>query len=246
MKTVKIKYNPFTKTTEVIVDGKKPKANSSLNFGEKRLQEWAGDLSSILVNEYQDKNFSIEFTGTMADFEDLQSGLSTPQVGIHIEHFKHNCTPSVSDTEAEVDKIFEEIKKGPVVQLKDKNIIQAFQKAKDQRFEINVVATMSSGKSTLINALLDYELMPVANTATTATIVNIIDTDREKGHYKGVAFDSNGKKLFEDEELTLAKMEKWNKNEKISSIDKINAAIIQPIKHAILINPPKILILSLF
>jgi len=219
MKTVKIKYNPFTKNTEIIVDGKKPKANSSLNFGEKRLQEWAGDLPSILVNEYQDKNFSIDFTGTLADFEDLQSGLSTPQVGIHIEHLKHNCTPSVSDTEAEVDKIFEEIKNGPVAQLKDKNIIQAFQRAKDLRFEINVVATMSSGKSTLINALLDYELMPVANTATTATIVNIIDTDREKGHYKGIAFDSNGKKLFEDEELTLAKMEKWNKDEKISSID---------------------------
>ncbi|MCD8297333.1 MAG: dynamin family protein [Prevotella sp.] len=217
MKKVEIKYNPFTKTTEILVGGTKPKVNSKLNFGEKRLQEWAGDLSDILVEEYQDRNFSIKFMGTLADYEDLKSGLSTPQVEINIEHFK--CTPSVSETEAEVDNIFEEIKNGPVAQLRDETIIQAFNKAKDQRFEINVVATMSSGKSTLINALLDYELMPVANTATTATIVNIIDTDREKGHFRGTAFDSGGEQLFVDNGLSLETMEKWNKDEQISSIN---------------------------
>lgn len=217
MKKVKIKYNPFTKTTEVLVDGKKPKENSSLNFGEKRIQEWAGELPTILVSEYQDKNFSIEFTGTLADFEDLKSGLSAPNVGIAIKEFKHNCTPSVSETENEVDRIFTEIKNGPVPQLKDKSIIQAFEKAKNLRFEINVVATMSSGKSTLINALLDHKLMPVAAEATTATIVNVIDTDIDG--YRGVAYDSNNKPLEKEDNLTYSKMKEWNKNDKISSID---------------------------
>ena len=217
MKNVKIKYNPFTKTTDVIVDGKKPKGNSSLHFGEKRLQEWAGELPAILVNEYQDRNFAIEFTGTLADFEDLKSGLSAPNIGIQIDSFKHNCTPSVSETEDEVDKIFEEIKKGPIAQLRDSTIIKAFEKAKNLRFEINVVATMSSGKSTLINALLDKKLMPVAAEATTATIVNIIDTDIDG--YRGVAYDSNNKVVDKDENLSYAKMKTWNSNDKISSID---------------------------
>lgn len=217
MKNVKIKYNPFTKTTEVHVDGKKPKGNSKLNFGEKRLQEWAGELPEVLVNEYQDRNFSIEFTGTLADFEDLKAGLSAPNVGINIENYKHNCTPSVSETEAEVDKIFEEIKKGPVSQLKDKSIIEAFEKAKNLRFEINVVATMSSGKSTLINALLDKKLMPVAAEATTATIVNIIDTDIDK--YKGTAYNADNVIVDKDDNLTYAKMKQWNSDEEISSID---------------------------
>ena len=195
----------------------KPKENSSLNFGEKRIQEWAGELPTILVSEYQDKNFSIEFTGTLADFEDLKSGLSAPNVGIAIKEFKHNCTPSVSETENEVDRIFTEIKNGPVPQLKDKSIIQAFEKAKNLRFEINVVATMSSGKSTLINALLDHKLMPVAAEATTATIVNVIDTDIDG--YRGVAYDSNNKPLEKEDNLTYSKMKEWNKNDKISSID---------------------------
>lgn len=217
MKNVKIKYNPFTKTTEVLVDGKIPKTNSSLNFGEKRLQEWAGELSEILVSEYKDRNFTIEFTGTLADFEDLKAGLSAPNVGIKIEKYEHNCMPSVSETEAEVDKIFKEIENGPVPQLKDKTIIEAFEKAKNLRFEINVVATMSSGKSTLINALLDKKLMPVAAEATTATIVNIIDTDIDG--YRGVAYDAEYKVVEKDSDLNYAKMKVWNSNEKISTID---------------------------
>lgn len=217
MKNVKIKYNPFTKTTEVLIDGKKPKGNSSLNFGEKRLQEYAGVLPEILINECNDRNFSIEYTGTLADFEDLKLGFSNPQVDIKVESYKHNRTADVSETEAEVDRIFEEIKKGPVPQLKDASIIQAFEKAKNLRFEINVVATMSSGKSTLINALLDHKLMPVAAEATTATIVSITDTDIDG--YRGVAYDSEDNEVLRDDNLSYRTMKEWNGDGRISSID---------------------------
>lgn len=217
MKNVKIKYNPFTKTTEIFVDGKKPKANSSLNFGEKRIQEWAGEIPTILVNEYNDRNFAIDYTGTLADFEDLKAGFSSPQANVSVESYKHNRTADVSETEAEVDKIFEEIKKGPVSQLRDESIIKAFEKAKNLQFEINVVATMSSGKSTLINALLDHKLMPVAAEATTATIVKIIDTDIDG--YRGRAYGIDNKIIAKEDNLTYEKMKEWNDDQKISSID---------------------------
>lgn len=217
MKTIKIKYNPFLKSTEIIVDGQIPACNSSLHFGEKRLQEWAGELPEILVSELHDCNFAIEFTGTLADFEDLKLGLFMPDSGISIDSLVHNSKPSVAETEAEVDRIFEEIKNGPVEELKDSTILAAFQKAKDLRFEINVVATMSSGKSSLINALLATELMPVASEATTATVVNIIDTDIEG--YRGIAYDCNGNEIEREKDLTYSIMESWNEDERISSID---------------------------
>ena len=44
MKNVKIKYNPYMVETEISVDGQKPKANSALNVGKKRLQEWSVHL----------------------------------------------------------------------------------------------------------------------------------------------------------------------------------------------------------
>ena len=50
-------------------------------------------------------------------------------------------------------KSIDEIQAGPFEELKQPNLIRAFNLAKGKEFEVNVVATMSAGKSTLINAL---------------------------------------------------------------------------------------------
>ncbi|WP_404398429.1 dynamin family protein [Idiomarina loihiensis] len=52
--------------------------------------------------------------------------------------------------------------------------------AKAKYNEIIVLATMSAGKSTLINALLGTELMPSSNTACTAKVFRIDDIDTQK------------------------------------------------------------------
>ncbi len=54
---------------------------------------------------------------------------------------------------------------------------QSIEEAFNRDFDVYVVATMSSGKSTLINAMLGHDLLPAANEATTATIARITDND---------------------------------------------------------------------
>ncbi|WP_288324436.1 dynamin family protein [uncultured Phocaeicola sp.] len=216
MKTIKIKYNPYLLETTIQVDGKAPKSNSKLNFGKLRIQEWSARLAQILLDECSDRNFCIEFTGTQSDFEDLKEALTASKsfqwtfVPTHIQD-------SVSDVEKKVDEIFKAIQNGPVEQLRDKTIREAFQKAKNSEFEVNVVATMSSGKSTLINAILGKKLMPVANMATTATIVKIINTEQDD--FSAKAYDANGKLIKEDPNITYRTMKEWNKDTSISSID---------------------------
>lgn len=217
MKKLSIKYNPYLLSTKIEVDGKLPMSNSKLNFGKLRIQEWAGKLPQILVDEYNDKNFSIEFTGTQTDYDDLKLALEAQKDYIAITSFTHHRTPDVSEVEDNVDEIFKEIMAGPVEQLRDSSIIKAFRKAKNLEFEINVVATMSSGKSTLINAILGKKLMPVANMATTATIVRIIDTEQE--NFLGIAYDSDGKEILREDNITYKIMKGWNDNTSISAID---------------------------
>ena len=55
-----------------------------------------------------------------------------------------------------------------------------------------VVSTMSSGKSTLINALVGKDLLPSRNRACTAKAVAILDNDR-KSQFEIHAVDNNGK-----------------------------------------------------
>lgn len=218
MKKVNIKYNPYHLVTEILIDGNAPKANSKLHFGKRRIQEWAEQLPDILVNEYNDREFCINFVGICTDYEDLREAFESKSKMVSVTKWSRDTSiPDVSKVEDEVDKIFCEIHEGPVAKLKDAAILEAFKKAKNQEFEINVVATMSSGKSTLINALIAHKLMPIANTATTATIVRIINTDQD--NFSAIAYDANGKILYTDENIQYEVMKVWNADKSISSID---------------------------
>ena len=67
-------YNPYNLETEITVEGKKLAQNSKI--GERilpgtRLQEWIEDLPRILIDEYNDRDFDVDFHGTLLDFEDL-------------------------------------------------------------------------------------------------------------------------------------------------------------------------------
>ena len=217
MKELTIKYNPYTITTEFAINGKRPKMDSSLNLGHSRLQEWADQLPNWLVKEFNDKNWVIQFTGTSDDFTDLLEGFGQNNVGVKAK-FNTKRMPDVDETENYIQQIFDEIQRGPIKELKSKDIVEAFEKAKNQEFEINVVATVSSGKSTLINALLCNNLMPSGMEATTATIVRITDDDNAT-NFKAKAYNSKGKLVKKTEDLKLEDMQEWNRSEDISQVD---------------------------
>ena len=52
--------------------------------------------------------------------------------------------------------------------------------ANEENIEVVVTGTMSSGKSTLLNSLIGYDLLPYENMACTAKIIKIIDDDKQK------------------------------------------------------------------
>ena len=217
MKKVCIKYNPYQITTEIKVDGQAPKANSALNVVGFRLQEWVERLPQILIDEYRDSNFEVEFTGTEADYNDVVASFKSFGDKVNA-NCRLNATPNIDEVEETIDQIFKEIKNNKKVpELSSPAIIEAFDKAKNSRFEVNVVATMSSGKSTLINALLGQQLMPAANEATTATIVKIVDTDKK--HFSAVAYDKSGNRVTEIENVTLEKMKQLNSDERVSTVE---------------------------
>ena len=215
MQTINIAYNPYKLTTAITIDGEKPKQNSSLNVDNRRLQEWVEKFPDILINEYKDNSFEITFTGTQVDFDDLKASFDGRNITVSFDFINK---ADVEDVEKAIGEIFDDIQKGPIEELKDKRITDAFKKAKNQQFEINVVATMSSGKSTLINALLGKQLMPAANDATTATIVKIIDNDIPDIFY-GKAFDSSGSLIKELQNVTLDDMKMLNSDPNVSLVE---------------------------
>lgn len=221
MKKVFIKYNPYNLETELTVDGKKLAQNSQI--GERilpgsRLQEWVEDLPKILIDEYNDTDFDIVFHGTLLDFEDLTE--------VFTQAFEHGeltakldriPAKETSDKEVLIDEVFKEIQEGPFDELRDVEIISAFQHAKSSDFEVCVVATMSAGKSTLINSMLGTKLMPSKQEACTAIITRIKDTEGNDT-WQAEVYSKDNRLIETHENLTYATMERLNGDENVSVI----------------------------
>lgn len=223
MKSVFIKYNPYKLETVISVDGNKLAQNSKL--GEKaadgsRLQEWVEELPRLLIDEYNDTSFELRFHGTLPDYEDVTAVfVEAIELGVLSAHLAFEQAKDTSDKELLIDEVFKEIQQGPFDELRDAEICNAFQHAKSSDFEVCVVATMSAGKSTLINAMLRTKLMPSKQEACTAIITRIKDCTQENIPFKADIYDKNEKLSETHENLTYKTMERLNSDKNISFIN---------------------------
>lgn len=216
MRSVYIKYNPYTVMTEVKIDGEPVKENSELNVGEERLQMWVENLPQILMKECNTKDFELKFHGTTLDYEDVVSvaeAAKSDGINIRCEHIP---AKEVKDKEETISEIFRDIQAGPFEELKQNDVVNAFEMAKSEEFPVNVVATMSAGKSTLINALLNKKLMPSKQEACTAIITEIKDTDNK--NFSATVYNNKGEVMETHSSLTLDKMKQLNSNPEVSLI----------------------------
>lgn len=216
MKRVFIKYNPYQVTTEITIDEKPLKRNSRLNVPDQRLQEWVDNLPDILFEECSTRDFEITFHGTILDFEDVEAVAEEARArGINIT-LKHIPAKEIRDKEQAIADIFAEIQNGPFDELKQPDVVKAFEMAKSSDFEVNVVATMSAGKSTLINSLLGQRLMPAKQEACTATITEIKDNDSK--YFAAKVYDKSGILIETHPELSYEIMDRLNSNPAVSKI----------------------------
>lgn len=222
MKKVSIKYNPYKLETEITVDGKHLAQNSVLlekSADGSRLQEWVEELPQLLVQECNDTLFDVKFRGTLHDYNDVVDAFTLAYNSGEIKKVYLDRIPAKETTDKEklIDQVFEKIKKGPFDELRGKDVTSAFERAKSSDFEVCVVATMSAGKSTLINALLREKLMPSKQEACTAIITKIKDTNTTD--WKAKVYAKDGKLIEQQEHLTYSIMERLNGDEHVSEIE---------------------------
>lgn len=229
MKVVYFEYNPFLLETKIEVDGKPVSSKSALHkFGKgRRLQEWLDNLFTELVAECND-DMEITFRGTKLDFDDVRGTLEkyerhvqkTGKKSVKIElkspeKFAKNAKIRLQ----ELIVLFSDMQNNcPFDDLKEDEIKRKFQDAIDTEFDVAVIATMSSGKSTLINAFLRRPLMPSKNTACTATIARIKDVNG-KEKFTAICKGKEDSIIAENDCLTAEAMKQYNSDEKVLNIE---------------------------
>lgn len=220
MAQIFVKYNPYLLRTLIEVNGKEIEADSSLQkyVKGKRLQEWVGNFPQELRNEFNTLDFDVEFYGMELDWDDFEFAFRQAQeLGIirnlSLKFIQGQSSDTIVDT---ITEIFNDLSKGPIEDFRDPKLLRAFDNIRTAVFPVNVVATMSSGKSTLINALLNKKLMPAKNEACTATITEITDNDSDS--FTANVFNQSGELIEEIPELTYEVMDRLNSNPEVHRI----------------------------
>ena len=220
MAQIYVKYNPYRMETKIKVNGN-PVCSDSILYKVtkgKRLQEWVGEFPQMLVDEFNSIDFDIEFYGMSLDWDDFEDVFKRAKENGTIKNLKMKFTEGKRD-ETVSDKIvsvFTDLQEGPVDDFRNPKLIRAFANINNLVFPINVIATMSSGKSTLINALLRKKLMPSKNEACTSNITEILDNDIET--FTAVVYDEDEIVLQQISDLTYEIMNELNDDKNVHRI----------------------------
>ena len=217
MLDVIIKYNPYKVVSTITVNGEEPKQNSKLKqFLNQRFQMWVDQVPTLLAEEYNDDEFELTFYGTELDYQDMLAAIKAAEKsGIHFQA-KKMPAKEFGDKERDIRDLFGRVRKLPFEELQSPAVANAFELAFNELLEVNVVATMSAGKSTLINALLGRKLMPSKQGACTATITKIQDDDDDT--FKATAVDVNKTEIEHYSVLDYKTMMALNKNPYVSEV----------------------------
>nr|WP_304260111.1 dynamin family protein [Phascolarctobacterium succinatutens] len=220
MAQVYVKYNPYRLETTLKVNGRDISTDSILYkvTKGKRLQEWIGKFPTMLREELNTVDFALEFCGMALDWDDFEDAFEQAEREglVKISDLKYIAGKSDDNINERIVAIFQELQDGPIDDFRDPKLLRAFECTNNSIFPVNVIATMSSGKSTLINALLENKLMPSKNEACTATITEILDVDNP--HFSAVVYDGDNSMIQEVPELTLEIMGELNDDENVHRI----------------------------
>ncbi|WP_339006122.1 dynamin family protein [Fusobacterium animalis] len=240
MKEVKIKHNPYTLETKFEVDGKEIPENSkiqSIIFSDgnryddkvdrKRFQVIVSKIPQVIMEELNYTDFDITFHGTKLDYQDLEFELKKKSEETKNKRdkftFKLKHIPAKESFEKinELDGIYKNLKdlsrKYSFQDLNIKSLEKQYEKAKNEKTEVNIVAIMSAGKSTLINSLLGKELLTTNSQACTAKVMEIIDNDDST--FTAIAKDIFGKPITTFSNVTAENIKEMNNNPDIKKVE---------------------------
>lgn len=188
---LEIGYNPYKQESTFKLDGEPVQSRERwVEYTQnKRLQSWffPTDGWKGLAPELEDalncEKVDIYFTGREIDFTDLKEYFAQyaekpheTEFEVHRpEHFAKSDKNLRQSLDALVDSLY--APDAPINDWKSPALREAYNADMDATFKMAVMAPMSCGKSTLINALLGQPLLPAGNDGTTAKIARIHDCD---------------------------------------------------------------------
>ena len=221
---VDVVYNPYFVRTHICINGKSAEAGSELfELCRGRLQDWVDRFFQKVKEVTRGREFAFSFRGMVQDADDFADAMKIFLADEKNSDVKCSLvtesTGRRSERVTDLKKLLESGQVGPFASIfKSKEMEDAINRATDPTFEANVIATMSSGKSTVVNSLLGLDLMPSKNEACTATIARITDKDGAKD-FVAQRFNKDNEPISSIVKVDNKTLVEWNDDPDTSLIE---------------------------
>lgn len=194
-----IHYNPLTWETEIKSNNRTILSNLQnyiVDIKNRDITVWIDSFVEKVSEELNDDPFHLTINSCFeSDKSIIENKLKNRKVQLDIKS-------------VDSDKLFKRIDESIKTILEDSSFdVNTVNQRKDEIhklqstvIEIPVIATMSSGKSTILNALIGQTLLPALNRATTATTCKIV-INNELNNFKGQILN-NGIVITEENNIT--------------------------------------------
>lgn len=225
-----ISYNPYLLETSFLIDGESAADRSWAKYlRRRRLQTWFYSapnwkgMADELGDALNEDEIEIEFEGRPLDYRDLELYFAewNQQEGRRMTFRllpQNHFLREEKNILQMLDELISTFQDSPVESMRDPELMKSYQQECEKDFDMAVVATMSSGKSTLINALLGQDLLPTANDATTAKISRIGDIDGADG-FSVSCSDKDENQIYEKCAATPELLQKYNNEKDVFYVD---------------------------
>lgn len=220
MESIEINYNPYTYELTVLNSSQELKNQSKIVLiikknKDRALHIWYKDLIKAISEDFNTKTFELTFNGRMEEYSDILEEIEYLRrkgwkINSKLNLLKENKN-ILGELSSYIRDIVENAPKELKKEIKEKKAVEEFKIAENSEAEVSVIATMSSGKSTLLNAILGKEILPSKNEACTATICRIKDVDGlENFRLKAETLD--GKVISDWKDVTTEDVKKINED----------------------------------
>lgn len=181
-----------------------------IDFQGKRITNWIKVFIEKINEEINNDPFDLNIIGCDSYEVDYIRQVVNNENTITIEFEKVVGNEEIKKRHQVIDDfiIYVEKENNKIVENAFYPNIENIRKHKTTKIEVPVIATMSSGKSTLLNALIGQDLLHEDTGATTATICDII-VNNELKHFEGKANWGNQEEKSTDSNIAEF-LKVWN------------------------------------
>ncbi|HRA72795.1 MAG TPA: dynamin family protein, partial [Flavobacterium sp.] len=218
---IRITYNSYTYKFDIETEdlsfnkeesGKQCKQIIKENV-KNRIEEWFQNFLTKLGEDFNHPDLHITFTSVQYECNKIQEIVSKTDANknwnISFEPIYTEDKNVLGELHELINSLVKEKEDVLYGQLEDKEVFSKIEEVEKGEVSIVVIAPMSAGKSTLINALIGTDLLPSENKATTATICKIKDIDGKEG-FDAVVKNGKGDLLESKKNIDEAYIKDFN------------------------------------